>query len=213
MHTRRIGAFIIGAWLIGTVLVWFATGQAIAAVQRTITDPPLVLGKFIEQNGDLAHLLLRYHSREFARHITESWEVVQLGLGGALLASALMTMHRSRILVGLTIVLMLVTASEFWLITKPLNVLSRDLDFARTGNTAGAVDRVQNLQVWHRVLEILKLGLVVMAAARLLVDAREIRLRTGPTKPVRRRRNRREESQASLGESAGRIETPTAESD
>ena len=44
--------------------------------------------------------ILRFQASQHNRHIIETWEVIQLGLGGALLATSVLTAHRSRVIIS-----------------------------------------------------------------------------------------------------------------
>ena len=101
MHTRRVGAFLIGAWLLGAALMAFISSQAFVNVERFLNNPPEQIAKELDDIGpDMMRQILRYQASQHTRHIIETWEVMQLGLGGALLATSVLTAHRSRVIIS-----------------------------------------------------------------------------------------------------------------
>ena len=171
MHTRRVGAFLIGAWLLGTLLMAFIPSQGLLSVDRFFSNPPSQISKELDDVGpEVMRQILRFQATQHNRHILETWEIVQLGLGGALLATSLLTAHRSRIVSFCSIVMFLMVLVMYFYLTPILNALGRSVDFLPAGAAAQERDSFDFYSVWYRVLDILKALLGIVVTARLLFD-------------------------------------------
>ena len=63
MHTRRVGAFLIGAWLLGAALMAFISSQAFVNVERFLSNPPDQISKELDDIGpDMMRQILRYQA-------------------------------------------------------------------------------------------------------------------------------------------------------
>jgi hypothetical protein len=171
MHTRRVGAFLIGGWLLGTFLMAFVTSQSLANVDRILGSPPQQVAKeFGDIGPDVTRQILRFEAQQLNRRLTETWQVIQFGIGGALLATSLMTTHRSRFVIGGTVIMMLIVAYLYFSLTPTMYQLARSFDFLPVGAAANERSNYETFAVWHRVLEILKSIIASIIAARLLFD-------------------------------------------
>lgn len=195
MHNRRFGAFLIGAWLIGTVMVWFATSQSLLNVDRTLSTPPQQVQKEFDDMGpDVTRQILRHQAMQLNRRVTETWEVIQLGMAGALLAISILTTHRSKTTIASAILLMILSAFAAFYITPAMNALGRSFDFLPPTAALRERDAFQRLDVWHRVTHVLGTLIALLITARLLFDFYEFRDKLMPDmdrgKKTRRRRRR-----------------------
>ncbi len=171
MHTRRVGAFLIGGWLLGTFIMFFVTTQSIVNVERIINSPPQAVTKEFEDLGsEVIRQILKYESLQLNRHLTEAWEVMQLGIGGALLATSFLTTHRSRVVIVGTLMMLGIVLYMYFSLTPTMVQLERSYDFLPAGAAQRERDNHAGFAVWDRVLEILKTGIGAIIAARLLFD-------------------------------------------
>lgn len=202
MHTRRVGAFLVGAILLGTVLMPFILTQSVMTAERILGSPaPQVQKEFEEIGPEVMRQILRHQALELNRHITESWEVMQIGLAGALLATSLLTSHRSRFVMGgAAVILGLVLYMHFGL-TPHISSVSRSYDFLPV--TAAARERaaVKALELRYSVASVFKIAVALLITARLLFDrydwkAKLLGQRTPSVKRVRRRRRSRRSTSA-----------------
>jgi hypothetical protein len=193
MHTRRVGAFLIGAWLLGSLLVAFVSSQGYLNVDRFFSSPPTQISKELDDVGpEVMRQILRYQASQHIRHLTETWEVIQLGLGFALLATSFLTPHRSRIvIIGAALMVVMVLVMYFRL-TPIMNALARSYDFLPLTAAIQERDAFSHYAVWYRVLEILKAVLGIVITGRLLFDRYDWQEKlipgSTPSKGVRRRR-------------------------
>jgi hypothetical protein len=195
MHTRRFGAFLVGAWLLGSVLVWFVTSQSLQTVDRTLTSPPPAIQKELldDLGPELSRQILLYDASQLNRRVTETWEILQLGLAAALLAISFLTSSRSKTIVIAALLMTLTSAVMALYLTPSMNALARSFDFLPQNAALGERAAFQNLQVWHRVLLIVGLLAALVATARLLFDFYEFGAKLIPDlgKNTNKRRRRR----------------------
>jgi hypothetical protein len=197
MHNRRFGAFLMGAWLLGSVLIWFVGSQSILTVDRILSTPPQQVQKEFEDMGnDVARQILRFEANQLNRRVTETFEVLQLGLAGALLASSILTSSRSKTTIIGSILLMGIAAIMAFYLTPSMNALARAYDFLPATAAQREREAFQRLDVWHRVLQVLGIGIALIVTARLLFDFYEFGAKLIPDfgKNSKRRRRRRRSS-------------------
>jgi hypothetical protein len=165
MHTRRLAAFLIGGWLLCTLLMAFMTSQSLVNVDRIMADPPQGLSRPEHQRIELT-----YAARQFNRHVTEAWQVMQFGIAAALLATSCFTPHRSRVLIAGALALAVIVAVLYFWLTPALTQAERTFDFRPAGADLAAQERHLSLSSWSKVLEILKFAIASLVAARLVFD-------------------------------------------
>ena len=174
MHTRRVGAFLVGAWLLGSLLMAFVAATSLAGIDRFLNSPPPQISKELEEVGsDVMRQILKHGAAERIRHATEAWEVIQLGIGAALLASSFLTAHRSRVVLACSLVMFVITAFMYFSLTPTMNALARSLDFQPVTASLPDSENLTRYLVWYRVLEIFKILFGLVAASRLLFDRYE----------------------------------------
>jgi hypothetical protein len=180
MHTRRVSAFLVGAWLSGMLVMWLVTGQSSVSVNRLLMAPPPNLTEELERAGPQAsRRLLQHQSAELNRHLIETWLVIQLGIGSALVVISILTPHRSFFVCGVAMGLIIVTALQAFWLTPSAHSAARAMD-ALSGDAAIAQGEVHAAYaVWNRALEIIKALLGSLLAIRLLLDRYELAAAVG----------------------------------
>lgn len=195
MHTRRLSSFILGAWLLGSLFTAFIASQSFANVERIMNNPPSPVAKDMEDLGsDITRQLLRYQASELNRFLFETWGVVQLGMGAAFLSASVLTSHRSKFLILVSALMMVLVAISTFYILPTMNVLGRSFDFLPLA--AAPVDRANHASyhLTYLVMEVLKLLLGLSLAARLLFDRygwKQKLLPLAPASKTTQRRRRR----------------------
>ncbi len=82
MRHTRIAAFVLGAWLLGTLFMIFVATQNFETVDRVLKNPPPEAYRLILALGnDNARQFLRYTAGEENRFFFENWELAQIVLG------------------------------------------------------------------------------------------------------------------------------------
>jgi hypothetical protein len=193
MHNRRFGALLIGGWLVGTAIIWFITAQTLLTADRVLTTPPAAVQKGLADMGSgTAASLLRYQATEVNRRLVETWEILQIGMGCALFVTSFLTVHRSKTTLGASILLTALAAAGALYVTPAMNELGRFLDFLPLSAAPQERQTFGQLQLWHKVLDILKLLSALVVSGRLLFDFYEFRDRFGaPIRTHGRSRRRR----------------------
>ena len=213
MHTRRVGAFLVGALLLGLVMMPFILSQSIMTAERFLGSPaPQVQKEFDEIGPEVMRQILRHQALELNRYITESWEVMQMGLAVALLATSVLTSHRSRFLIGGSGLILVLVLYMHFALTPHISSLGRSYDFLPV--TAAARERaaVQEMELTYRVLAVFKLLAALLVTARLVFDRYDWKTRLVGSKSEaperrRRRRSRRSRTAAAAGESGPEVAT------
>ena len=211
MHTRRVGAFLIGAWLLGAVLTTFIASQAYANVERFFSNPPPQVSKEVEDLGpDVMRQILSFQASQHNRHVFETWEVIQLGTLGALLATSFLTSHRSRIVIICTGVMFLLVLIAYLQLTPIMNSLARSYDFLPAGAATRERENYAYYSVWYRVLDILKFILALVIAGRLLFDRYDWQEKLMPGSGGAAKSSRRRRRSTSSGEHSSSASDATA---
>jgi hypothetical protein len=166
MHFNRIAAFLLGAWLLGSLFMAFVATQNFATVERVLRSPPADAAKMIQTLGaDNARYILRYLAGEENRGFFETWELAQLVLGLILIAVFLTQKHPA--LAGFAGGLLILTAFQHWRITPDLVSIGRSNEFvARTANSV-ARNQFGKLHAAYGVIEGVKLLFTLVIAGVL----------------------------------------------
>ena len=201
MHTRRVGAFLIGAWLLGALITAYIAAQSYSNVDRFFSNPPPQVAKELEDIGqDVMTQILRFQASQHNRHVFETWEVMQLGILGALLATSFLTSHRSRIVIISTALMLVLVLIAYFQLTPVMNALARSYDFLPLWAALRERDNYNFYSVWYRVLDILKVILAILITGRLLFDRYDWQEKFAPSpagSPTKRRRRSRRGSEPS----------------
>jgi hypothetical protein len=161
-------AFLLGAWLAGTLFMWAVATQNFRLVDRLLGSLPSEAAERMKPltPGD-ARLLMRYQASEANRLFFERWGWTQLAI--AAIFTWLVFRGSDDAALRITAVLMLAIAAALQFAVVPGTVrLGRLLDFAPripAPPEAGPFWRLHNI---YTVLDMAKLLLGVFAATRLL---------------------------------------------
>ncbi|HEV2690561.1 MAG TPA: hypothetical protein VGV35_18515 [Bryobacteraceae bacterium] len=167
MHFSRIAAFLLGAWLLGSLFMAFVATQNFATVDRVLNSPPADAAKMIQTlRADNARHLLRYLAGEENRGFFESWELAQLVLGLALTFLLLFAV-KNRALAAFTGAMLVLTAFQHWRITPDLVALGRSNEFIARAASSLARTQFGRLHAAYGVIEGVKLLLALTVAAFL----------------------------------------------
>jgi len=167
MRHTRIAAFLLGAWLLGTLFMIFVATRNFATVDRIMKNPPPDAYKMIGALGnDNARQLLRYAAGEENRYFFENWELAQLVLG-VLLTGVLVFGVENRMLAGFSGAMLILTIFEHLKVTPEMTWLGRSFDFLPW--TAESLDRDKfwRLHGVYSAIEIMKMLLAIVVAGFL----------------------------------------------
>jgi hypothetical protein len=149
MHSTRIAAFLLGAWIGCCVLIDLITLQnarLVSSVLESATPPAVLIMQKLgpEQTG----LLLRYFAAEEYRYYLLAWEWGQIP-GALVLAAVLYFAAEKRAMPQILCGLMLVLALFQLAIQPELSFRGREADFPPGSQAIGTRARVWALsEVW-----------------------------------------------------------------
>jgi hypothetical protein len=172
MHIRRVAAFLIGAWLLGSLAMFFVATQNFQGVTRVLDVPSQKANARIEKLGaDDARFLLRYQVSELNRQYFDSWERVQLVLGAILVALTLRGSQKLSIL-AIPVAMLLMVAVAHWLLTPEVTRLGRLMDFVQDARQTPDGQAFWRYHQIYSAMEVLKFLLGLYLAFTLLVRRR-----------------------------------------
>jgi preprotein translocase subunit SecG len=170
VHTRRIAAFFLGAWLAGSLVMVFISTQDTRSASAVVNAPMPPAEKMIKSLGaDQALLLLRHAAAEETRSALFVWESIEillaLILGGCLYLG---TQKRVFPIVLCGAMLVLVLFQHFGLAPE-LAYRGRETDFPPGNALVGPIERLRALQAVYYGAEIVKLVAGGILASYLFV--------------------------------------------
>ena len=128
MHTRRIAAFLLGAWLFGTVLMAVVARESFAAIEGVLARPATQTGGMIRVLGaDNARLLLHYYAAWERQILLNYWEWTEIVVGIALAAILFATKHTNRIVASGAAVMLLLVLFLHFVIAPEVGFIERNL--------------------------------------------------------------------------------------
>ncbi|MDZ7638871.1 MAG: hypothetical protein U5J83_11595 [Bryobacterales bacterium] len=176
MHIRRLAAFLIGAWLLGSLAIFFVATQNFQGVDRLLDVPSSQAGSRIDRLGhDDARFFLRYQVSELNRFFFDSWERFQLVLGAILVLVTLRGSQRMSIL-AIPFAMLLMVAAAHWLLTPEINRLGRLMDFVPNARQTPDGQLFWRYHQIYSAMEVLKFLLGIYLAFTLLVRRRSRRI-------------------------------------
>jgi MYXO-CTERM domain-containing protein len=169
MHTRRLAAIILGAWLGGSLLMMAIPARNLASVDELLQAPSPKTKELLEKAEEAnARPLLAHHASEVNRWMTRSWEQAQLGLGVALLLCLFFGIDGKRYTVVLCLLMLAAVAFLRWFLTPEMEKLAEAVDFAVPDQPLVARDRLWSLRTAYSITDTIKLALGLLLAAGLL---------------------------------------------
>jgi len=170
MRFHRLAALLLGAWLGGSVFMDMVATQNFRSVDRLLAAPPMKVAERIRALGghDAARVFLRYQVSEQNRWYFVVWERVQIALGAALFLVLAFGASPKRLMLVLTLLVLAMVLLMHFFLTPEITRLGRADDFAP------AADRTQfwTLHGMYSAGELIKLGLGIVLAVRLLLRAK-----------------------------------------
>jgi len=129
MKIRYFTGWLLGGWIAGSLFMILVATQNFRSVDRLLAEPRTAAGRIEQIGRDEARTFLRYQVSEQNRWYFETWEKIQLALGGVLLVVAFTGLREQRgfgLLVTLMFVLLLL---ERFYVTPEIVRLGRLIDF------------------------------------------------------------------------------------
>lgn len=178
MHTRRLAAFLLGAWLGGSLLMILITAANLTftnSLLRSLSDPAAALMKRNGAPQDVA-LLLKYETSEQNRRYTEIWQRAQVGLGLALAACLFLGTQRRVFPIVVCALMMTMVVFQLLGVSSELAFRGREADFPPANTDFNTVRRIYALGQIFAWVEGAKMVLGVLLAGYLFIfRARRVR--------------------------------------
>jgi hypothetical protein len=167
MHTRRLAAFLLGAWLSGSFFMIMVAIHSMTAADRMATAPPASAAISVEILGETAaRTFLRIHSAELNRWYFDTWEWLQIALGAALLAALIAGPGRHQSAILLCVFMLLAALAMHFAMTPHITRLGRLVDAIPAGQPSPDRIRLGNYSTAYAVTECIKclLGLALLSS-------------------------------------------------
>jgi hypothetical protein len=167
MHTRRLAAFLLGAWLSGSFFMIMVATRNLAAADRMASAPPASAAISVEILGQTAaRTFLRIQAAELNRWYFDTWEWLEIGLGAALLAALTTGPGRHRSAILLCAFMLLTVLITHFAITPQATRLGRLVDAIPAEQPSPDRLRLGNYNTVYAVIECAKwlLGLMLLSS-------------------------------------------------
>jgi hypothetical protein len=126
MHTRRIAAFLLGGWLLGTVLMAVVAFENFDVIDEVLAAPA-ARAMIARMGADNARLFLRYYAASCNQTILNYWEWAQVIFGLSLVATLLFARYVSRVAAAGSAVMVLLVLFVHFVIAPELAFVDRNV--------------------------------------------------------------------------------------
>lgn len=164
-RTQTIATAILGAWLGGTLFMWFLAGASFSTVERVLGMPAPPFAEATKPLGEgQIRVVLRHFASELNRAFFRAWGWAQAVLGALLIFFLLRQSTRDTAglaLVGIMLTLVLIL---LLIVTPQMVSLGRSLDFAPRNPAPSGMARFRMLHGVYTGLDAAKLlaGIVLL---------------------------------------------------
>jgi len=171
MNSRRLCAFLLGAWLLGSVFAALVAVRSFALADRILASPPKELAGGVRQLGsEIARQLLRFQAAELNRTMFGQWQLVQLLLAAVLTGVAVASFRHSQFFVGATVAMLLIVLTQIAVLTPSMNRWQRAFEFAAPKAAVYERSAFAQYHGFFAAGEVLKIGLGIGLAGLLLFE-------------------------------------------
>ena len=173
MRARALLILVLGLWLGGSLVVGAVTSYNFAGFADLFERNPALAAQAAFDPADAEAKktsLLWVHASELNRVFFEAWNRTQLVLGALALVLALLS-RSGRLVPSLLFLALLLVAVVHFGIEPQVVELGRQLDFAPRTPPPPQVEPFQRLHTLYFSAELLRLGIVTLAAVWLALHA------------------------------------------
>ena len=154
----------MGAWLAGSILVWFAN-QNSPLIEDLVRKPSREASKvLVKLEQREARVLLRHFSAELDRRLRWQWENVEIGLGLTILISLFLGSGGKRYPSVLCLLMLGCVCFLHWFVTPEMEKLVPAVDFISDAQASVTRDRYRSLSDAYSTTVAVKLALGFVAA-------------------------------------------------
>ncbi len=138
----------------------FVIAQSEKNVARFLNDPSLLLVREIKEMGPRTATRLFDHQAVYLnRHLRESWDFLQLGLGAALVVVSFLTIRHKRLQIAAAIAMFLIAAVFALYLTPTINSLGYSLSELPAETASGDRDALIVYELSRSSLDVAKTSL------------------------------------------------------
>jgi hypothetical protein len=168
-------AFLLGAWLVGMVLIAVVAAENFFMVDRLLDTGALEFQQKIAplSPGD-ARIVLRYLSSELNRFYFWVWGAAEIVIGGVLLLLAVTRGRDRKLTIGASVMLGLSVLMTFYL-TPQLVEIGRGLDFPPRNPPPPQLGRFGMLHGAYSTFDLIKLVIGIWLTSRIVRGKSELR--------------------------------------
>lgn len=197
MHSTRITAFLIGAWIAGCLALDFMTIQNFRLASNALANPAAQLSAMAQAAGvEQTREVIRHLVAEQARFYFAIWEFVQIPFLAAIAGVLYFATEKRALPPALVGFIILLVAFQAFAITPELSYRGRAVDFPPGSQNPGMQARAWALMQVFIAVEAAKLILGGLLAGYLFTYKARRRARGGS--------DSREHKPAAMTRSAGR---------
>ena len=149
-------------------MAWVAA-ESLSSVDRLLAQPhPVATAQFKALGRADARLLLRYQVSEQNRWYFENWEPAQIIMGVLFFFFVLFATSENKFALSVVLVMIAGVLVQRFLLTPGMISLGRMIDFVPPNALSGERIQLWVLHSWYWGLELMKLVLGLVLAARLI---------------------------------------------
>jgi len=185
MRSYRIACLVLGMWLAGGFfMAWMATENFLAADRILNQGNPAAIARLNAIGLAEGQALLRYQVSEQNRFYFESWEIIQIFLGGFFFSFLLLATREGKATLGLALFMLMLLAAQRFVLTPEITALGRTMDFMPPAQVAGEHAKFLVLHTAYVAVELAKWGLGLLLAVVLIMQgdrrSRHVRQEVNP---------------------------------
>ena len=149
-------------------MAWVAA-ESLSSVDRVLAQPhPVATAQFKALGRADARLLLRYQVSEQNRWYFENWETAQIIMGVLFFFFVLFATSENKFALSVVLVMIAGVLVQRFLLTPGMISLGRMIDFVPPNALSGERIQLWVLDSWYWGVELMKLVLGLVLAARLI---------------------------------------------
>ena len=168
---RTVIAFLLGAWMLGTVLLGGVASENFFMIDRLLDSSSRSHPSFQKDAAQLppgeARVMLRYVSSELNRFYFNVWGWFELGLASLAVLLAVRGSLPRRFTIGLGLMLMLVAVMTLY-VTPRITEVGRGLDFVPRNPAPPSLAQFGVLHAAYSFMDLAKLGIGIWLGALLM---------------------------------------------
>lgn len=160
MHYFRLAALLTGAWVAGSVFHLTSRWVSGETVQAMVWQPrPEVAKLTVNLEPKALGLVMRHVAAEVNRRVTRYWELAQILLGLALLATLFFGPDGKRYTLVLCMLMLGSVLFLRWFISSEIRALTPAADFVLDTEESLPRDRLRSLETGYQIIDTVKIAL------------------------------------------------------